>query len=900
MAELRKITRNPSLSNFSQEGPTGATALLALADMAQDAYKMMLPEAQRRAGALGADEGAELARRQIGQTEYPKLDYSTPGGLADFTPSGKYRPDASLAGKIVETAHAIGADPEDLATAISYETGGTFDPLQKGPTTQWGQHIGLIQFGEPQRKQYGLDLNNPVDSQLGANGAIARYFRDRGFKPGMSGLDLYSTINAGRPGRYSASDANNGGAPGDVRDKWENQTGPHREKARALLAGLREPSDAEVAAMPEAATYVGEITAPEPSAPERPTLVQTASGAIEPRMFNPLGGPISQAYNAAASSAYLAEMMVKGSTDMLSMSEQYIGDPSGFQQAAQSYIDQAVKDVPEMMRADLRAQLSQGAQRRMLGMVEENHREIRQRADNSSRALVDRFTDEYAQILASGDMDMAAGARAQLEDALLNREAMPGVAWTRQQSENIILGAQERARTIAEQNATKVKTAQAGQLRTIIAAAEKGLSAEDEAILDDPAIHANHPVLAAEAAGKVALRELMPGFFSLPPAQMDAQIAEVRNQPIGDAWEVDIVGAMEAVRSTATKGLEADPIAYAAQRFQRKPPAIEAFDGEDVGGFVASLQARADFAREMVAQGYTRRPVYLSKPEVESLSALLSAEAPVDVRSAAAGAIVSGFGQDAGRVLSALNADGVTAWGGMLRAKGGSTVVAEEALRGQQALAERTVQTPDVGKWQDALNAVRPALAGLPVDPQVAEGQVLKFAQAIYAARSMTPGFAADEATMTEAVQAALGQSKGLDGDPIGGVQALFGSPTLMPPNVNAQRVEELLEQGMWSYDRSAVETFGLMFSTPTAAENPGFWAKVSTIAGPDGTPISGGVPYVGGEPLRLKMFRDKEITFVPEGGTVYRMELRREGGKVLDVHTQAGSRYRIDLGKLQ
>src|SRR5690606_21760090 len=49
---------------------------------------------------------------------------------------------------IIATAEAIGADPLDLATAISYETGGTFDPTKKGPRTQWGQHRGLIQFGE--------------------------------------------------------------------------------------------------------------------------------------------------------------------------------------------------------------------------------------------------------------------------------------------------------------------------------------------------------------------------------------------------------------------------------------------------------------------------------------------------------------------------------------------------------------------------------------------------------------------------------------------------------------------------------------------------------------------------------------------------------------------------------
>ena len=79
-----------------------------------------------------------------------------------------------LAAGIVETANALGMDPVDLATIISYETGGTFDPSQAGPTTQWGQHRGLIQFGEPQAREYGVDWNDPLGSQLGADGAIAR------------------------------------------------------------------------------------------------------------------------------------------------------------------------------------------------------------------------------------------------------------------------------------------------------------------------------------------------------------------------------------------------------------------------------------------------------------------------------------------------------------------------------------------------------------------------------------------------------------------------------------------------------------------------------------------------------------------------------------------------------
>lgn len=145
---------------------------------------------------------------------------------------------SALGAQIAETAAALGMDPLDLATIISYETGGTFDPRQKGPTTQWGQHEGFIQFGQPQQRQYGVDLSSEeaaVQSQLGADGAIAKYFRGAGFKPGMGLLDAYSAVNAGRVGRYNASDANNGGAPGTVRDKVQQQMSGHRQKAAALL-----------------------------------------------------------------------------------------------------------------------------------------------------------------------------------------------------------------------------------------------------------------------------------------------------------------------------------------------------------------------------------------------------------------------------------------------------------------------------------------------------------------------------------------------------------------------------------------------------------------------------------------------------------------------------------------
>lgn len=178
-----------------------------------------------------------------------------------------------LAAAIRATAARIGANPVDLATVMSYETAGTFDPAKSGPRTQWGQHRGLIQWGEPQAQKYGVDFNGPVSAQVDAAG---RYLQDAGFKPGMSRLDMYSAINAGRVGRNNASDANNGGAPGTVFDKVNSQMSGHEKKALALLGGGSVPSMSS-APIPQGATPL--------SNPQ-----QTSFGSLAPSTEEPQGG----------------------------------------------------------------------------------------------------------------------------------------------------------------------------------------------------------------------------------------------------------------------------------------------------------------------------------------------------------------------------------------------------------------------------------------------------------------------------------------------------------------------------------------------------------------------------------------------------------------------------------
>lgn len=138
--------------------------------------------------------------------------------------------DPALAAHIRRVSQNLGISPSDLGTAISYETGGKFDHNMWGGANK--NYLGLIQFGPEERAKYGVKPNMPLDEHFNA---VENFLRDRGVKPGMGMLDLYSTINAGSPGRYNASDADNGGMPGTVADKVATQMVGHRARANTLL-----------------------------------------------------------------------------------------------------------------------------------------------------------------------------------------------------------------------------------------------------------------------------------------------------------------------------------------------------------------------------------------------------------------------------------------------------------------------------------------------------------------------------------------------------------------------------------------------------------------------------------------------------------------------------------------
>lgn len=221
--------------------------------------------------------------------------------------------DNRLASAIVSQAERIGANPADLATVISYETGGTFDPWKKGPVTQWGEHRGLIQMGEPQRQKYNYHKGMPIEDAVRA---AADYLVDAGFKRGMGLLEMYSAINAGGIGEkyYGRSDANNGGAPGTVRDKVQYQMASHKQKAVALLNGEFTPTETNYYSEtdtrgPEITTGPNDVV----MAPTPHTYVEQNANP-QPEAYSFLGG-VGANFQSFGVTSHLTRWMQESGTD---------------------------------------------------------------------------------------------------------------------------------------------------------------------------------------------------------------------------------------------------------------------------------------------------------------------------------------------------------------------------------------------------------------------------------------------------------------------------------------------------------------------------------------------------------------------------------------------------------
>ena len=97
------------------------------------------------------------------------------------------------ANAIIGLANRMGVDPGSLAGLMHMESG--IDPNIWGGAG--GNYRGLIQFGPGARQEVGLpDGPMTISAQIPY---VEEYFRQRGFKPGMSAEQMYRTVLVGNP-----------------------------------------------------------------------------------------------------------------------------------------------------------------------------------------------------------------------------------------------------------------------------------------------------------------------------------------------------------------------------------------------------------------------------------------------------------------------------------------------------------------------------------------------------------------------------------------------------------------------------------------------------------------------------------------------------------------------------
>lgn len=151
---------------------------------------------------------------------------------------------------------------DDALKVFSYESSNRPDVWGgKG-----GKYFGIFQAGPSERAQFGIDTKHP--SARNQIDAFGKFLSARGYKPGMPLIDMYSTVNAGSPGHYNASDGNgtvsshvanmSGAKPLSFAGSLQNQAPKNITELIGLLDDNRAPStSAPIAASLEPAGLIG-------------------------------------------------------------------------------------------------------------------------------------------------------------------------------------------------------------------------------------------------------------------------------------------------------------------------------------------------------------------------------------------------------------------------------------------------------------------------------------------------------------------------------------------------------------------------------------------------------------------------------------------------------------------
>ncbi|GGE29895.1 hypothetical protein GCM10011360_17450 [Primorskyibacter flagellatus] len=864
MAQIRKIVRENPLSNFRQVAPDGGGAFRFLAQGLNALYDRVAPVATDIMTERGAEAGRQEARKRFGETK----------GLVSepISESQQIANDAMSAigkGKNLQYREAIASI--ESAGSGGYRAIGARHP-------KLGRALGKYQIMEANIGPWSQEV---LGRTVSADEFLASDdIQDQIFDAKFGGY----VERFGEAGAAQAWFAGPGGVGKNSRKDVHGTTvGVYGQKFMAAMG------------------QSGTVSTQGNSEPS--VMIRGSNGELEARLYSPYSGEILQAHNAAAQVAYVSEVYNKGLSDIMQMSSQYIANPEGFAAAAQSYVDQIVDAAPQDYKSEIRGVLEKEMVRRQLGIMEEKQRDIRNRANNSSAALVERWSTTLEDAIVSGDETAIKEAEAALDGVLQAREALPGVHWTEEQSANVFIKTRRAAEASRERKRREATAESRDHLNLIIRGAKNGASVKDEEMAFDPQVMADHPELAREAQAFLALRDDMPEFLEMTPSEQAQAVARMAAEEVAEEWQLDIVDAARTVAAANQKAWDDDPAARAFEVMKSDPPpALPNLTPDEPEKFVRALTDRRDYMNDLFEKGYTDTRAYLTKEEAESIQSFMGAETPPELRAAMADAIVGGFGEDAVRVFDEIDADDVTMFVGKMMSLGGNPTLAATILRGQQMMAEGLVRVPpkadQVGQFS---RAAANAFKGVP-GAIAAQSEVMAAAQAIYAAdpaaRTIEPTSDAATELMAKAVQTALGQAKNKRGQLTGGVQKVMDHDTLLPIGVSGEDLDAAIRKSMRGLPHegkgfaAGMANMGAAllgsFTTDDAA-----WTAATAREG-----FEGGPPLYNGKPIPPKYVGDGNIRIVPAAGNLYRMEII-SGSSVLNAEDADGNVFFFDPKKL-
>ncbi|GGO50874.1 hypothetical protein SAMN05444398_101859 [Roseovarius pacificus] len=862
MAKLNKIVRRNPLSRFTQVAPTGGAGFALLADGLDLAYERLEPAAIEEQKRRGMEAGQQAAADQF--------DVDIEPGAAGTVSSQGQAGNAAWRDAIASIESAGSGDYSAIGpeTAKGNRAYGRYQVMDFniGPWTE--KHLGkrmtpqeFLNDREAQDRVFDAEFGANVEKYGSPQEAASVWFTGRPISQGSGAKDILGTSGS------------------DYVSKFNRSLGQ-----RAISADTS-----------------GTI-----STQGKPSItIRTSDGKLQQRLYSPFSGPILQAYNTAAKVAYQAEILEKGTTDLLEISQQFPLDAEGFAGAAKEYVDQIVEAAPSQLKPYIREELEAEATRRVRGVMTEYHRDTQQRANNSSRALVERYSDEYAEAIASGDQGQITAAQSRLDGVLQAREKLPGVAWTEEQSANVFIDSRKAGERLIERQKKQQAADAKEEFGLIIESAKRGLTADNEAILNDPAMTALHPELAQEALAFTVIRDQMPEFLKLTPDQMEEGVRELRGKKITGDLDIKVIDAMDTIAKNSRRAWNEDPVAAAQQAFKNNPPPeLPDLTADDPSQFTTALSERVRYMNEEVfAGGYTDTQAYLNKQESEALATALSKDMPPELRAALSAAIVDGAGPAAVRIFDEIDGDRLTQFSGKMMAVGANPVVATEILRGQKIMSEGTVSIPTESTVRDMFNGdFAPAFAGLPGGIE-AQADAMMAARAIYANRAGGAELddAGKEDLMRQSINAALGGSKNKRGHATGGVQTILKNQTLLPVGVSGIDVEAAMQKALTGTaphkgrgPLSAMGNLGAALFDSTSYElDPEVWAEASD----QGTPTLGGIPTIGGV-IPKRLIDGGNVRLIAAGQQGYRMEVTIGSG-TYDATDANGKLFFFDLNKL-